>query len=261
MPSAQPDMQAVQVEKRVAMQHVALGAHDHPWLLPVQGVKQASFLPEHLHLVQGISAWAVATRDVHDEHEDPRAVSMSQDTTADLLILMRALLQAREVAEADLDAIAEFDHPNVRPCRAELLGADARVRPAQRSKQRRLPRVRQPDEGTIVQQPQLQLQTRPLARRPFPAVPLLERPRAQAADASFGHHVRVFRPQELESELRQIYAATLLRLEACVDPLAHDRAHRHLQAKILRVCPTVAVPSVPAVLRLDPLGDVQETLH
>mmetsp|Transcript_165726 Transcript_165726/g.402753 ORF Transcript_165726/g.402753 Transcript_165726/m.402753 type:complete len:226 (+) Transcript_165726:56-733(+) len=124
---AEAEVQAVQMEERVAMQCVTLGAHDHPGLLAVQRVVEACLFPEHVDLVEGIALRAVSSGHVDDKGQGTRAIGVPQDPAAHVLVLVRSALHARQVTDADFKSIPVADDADMGPCGAELLGTNACV--------------------------------------------------------------------------------------------------------------------------------------
>mmetsp|Transcript_67445 Transcript_67445/g.121541 ORF Transcript_67445/g.121541 Transcript_67445/m.121541 type:complete len:208 (-) Transcript_67445:64-687(-) len=203
-------METVEVKKCIAVKHVALGAYNHPRLLVVKRIVEAGFPAEHLHLVQDIVLGLLPARNINDKHQSSRAVGVPENTSTHGLVFVSSWGDARQVANTDLQTISESDDADVRPCGAELLRTNTRVRTAHGCKQRCLSSVGFADQSHIIEYPQLELQPPSLARRAAAAVSLLEGHGPNSACATLANDKGVLMPEQLVPELWNKYPTPLL---------------------------------------------------
>ena len=98
-----------------------------------------------------------------DEH--PRALEVREELVAEPDALARALDQARDVGDDELAPVGRLDRAEHRLQRRERVVGDLRPRVRDAREQRRLARVRQPDERRVGEQLQVQLDVALLARQ------------------------------------------------------------------------------------------------
>ena len=98
----------------------------------------------------------VAFRRVDNVQQEPRALEMREELVAEADALARAFDQSRHVGDDELPTVRRLDRAEHRRERRERIVGDLRPRVRDARQQRRLARVRQPDERGVGEQLQAQ---------------------------------------------------------------------------------------------------------
>ena len=190
---------------------------------------QRQLAVDDIVILQRIASLVVA-RQVHHVHDERRALDVAQELVSQTAPFVRALDEAGDVGH-DEAVVPRTRHAEVRHERGERVVGDLRPRRAHLSDERRLARRRHAHEGRVGHELHLQLDPALLRR----LAQLGERGRASgrrhevdvaaAAHAALGHGDAFAVVREVGDEL----AHFLRFFEILVD----DRAHRHLEHKVL----------------------------
>ena len=116
------------------------------------------------HRVVGTGIGAVERREVEHVHEQPRALDVREEVVAEAGAAARALDQPGDVGDHEL-AVVGLERAEHRLERRERIGRDLRLRARDPGEQRRLARVREPDEPDVGEQLELELDRALLPRQ------------------------------------------------------------------------------------------------
>ncbi len=181
--------------------------------------------------------------DVHDVADHARALDVAEELVAESVPGVRALDQPGQVGDDERPRVAHVGDAELRLERGERIGCDFRMRGAHAAQQRRLSRVRQPDQADVGDQLELQvggpllagLALLPLARRAVDGggeVLVPESALAAARDADDGARL---------DEVAQDHAG---------GRVAHGRAGRNVERQVFPVLAgAVAAAALAAVAR------------
>ena len=179
----------------------------------------------------------VDRRRVHEVHEEARPFNVLQEPDSEAVALVRALDEAGHVRRDERPEPLPRHDPEIRHERREGVIGDLRPRGRDRGDERRLARVRKPDEGHVREELQLEreLELDALAARIRAPRRAVRRRReagvSLSAFAARGHEQRLSLLDEVAEDLPRVADA-------------HDRSDGHRDRKIRPVLP-VAVVALP----------------